>query len=64
MLYYLHHLTEAKSITLRDSFLVSLPPEADTSLSEPLYNFVSDCSQPGEKEKDAVISSSRMLNIK
>lgn len=31
------------SLTLRDSFLVSFPPDAETSLSEPLYSFVSDC---------------------
>lgn len=45
VLYDLHlfYIRATNSVTLRDSFLVSLPPEADTSLSEPLYNFVSDC---------------------
>lgn len=38
----------SSSFTLRDSFLVSFPPDADTSLSEPLYSFVSDCQHTGE----------------
>lgn len=58
------HITETKSFTLRDSFLVSLPPEADTSLSEPLYNFVSDCFKPEEKEEVAAILNNELLNIK
>lgn len=60
----LFHITETKSVTLRDSFLVSLPPEADTSLSEPLYNFVSDCEQPEEREEDAAILNDKLSNIK
>lgn len=32
-------------LTLRDSFLVSFPPDTDTSLSDPLYSLVSDWGQ-------------------